>query len=49
MPLNMKVVSLDKIHNFTLGDFEVFRWNLENAAKVLGNTGGSKGVQGVLD
>jgi hypothetical protein len=32
---------------FLLGEFEVFRENLENAAKVLDDTGGSKGVQGV--
>jgi hypothetical protein len=47
MPLNMKLVSLDKIHNFTLGEFEVFRLNLENVAKVPGDIRGSKGVQGV--
>jgi hypothetical protein len=32
---------------FVLGEFEVFRRNLENAAKVSADTGGSKGVQGV--
>jgi hypothetical protein len=32
---------------FVLGEFEVVRENLENAAKVLADTGGSKGVQGV--
>jgi hypothetical protein len=32
---------------FVLGEFEVFRENLENAAKVLADTGGSKGVQGL--
>jgi hypothetical protein len=30
----MKVVSLNKMDNFHKVDFEVFRWNLENAAKV---------------
>jgi hypothetical protein len=29
-----------------LGDFKVFRRNLENAAKVPADTGGSKGVKG---
>jgi hypothetical protein len=29
---------------FVLGEFEVFRENLENAAKVPGDIGGSKGV-----
>jgi hypothetical protein len=29
---------------FVLGDFEVFRSNLENTAKVPGDIGGSKGV-----
>jgi hypothetical protein len=48
MPLNMKVVSLDKIHNFVLGEFEVFRENLENAAKVPADTGGPIRSQGVL-
>jgi hypothetical protein len=33
---------------FVLGEFEVFRGNLENAAKVPTDTGGSKGVKGVL-
>jgi hypothetical protein len=47
MSLNMKVVSLDKIHNFCIGKFEVFREILENAAKVSADTAGSKGVQGV--
>jgi hypothetical protein len=32
---------------FVLGEFEVFRRNLENATKVPGDKGGSKGVQGV--
>jgi hypothetical protein len=36
-----------KYTTFVLGEFEVFRENLENAAKVLVDTGGSKGVQGV--
>jgi hypothetical protein len=36
-----------KYTTFTFGEFEVFRWNLENAAKVLGDIRGSKGVQGV--
>jgi hypothetical protein len=31
---------------FVLGEFEVFTENLENAAKVPADTGGSKGVQG---
>jgi hypothetical protein len=30
-----------------LGEFEVFRGNLENAAKVRAATGESKGVQGI--
>jgi hypothetical protein len=29
---------------FVLGEFEVFRRNLENAVKVLDDIGGSKGV-----
>jgi hypothetical protein len=29
---------------FVLGEFEVFRENLENAAKVPGDIGGLKGV-----
>jgi hypothetical protein len=29
-----------------LGEFEVFRENLENAAKVPADTGGSKGCKG---
>jgi hypothetical protein len=32
---------------FVLGEFEVFRENFENEAKVPDDTGGSKGVQGV--
>jgi hypothetical protein len=36
-----------KYTTFTLGDFEVFRENLENTTKVPADTGGSKGVQGV--
>jgi hypothetical protein len=32
---------------FVLGEFEVFRENFENVAKVLADTGRSKGVQGV--
>jgi hypothetical protein len=31
---------------FILGEFEVFRQNLENAAKVPGDIGGSKGFKG---
>jgi hypothetical protein len=34
MPFYMKVVSLNKLDNFHKVDFEVFRWILENAAKV---------------
>jgi hypothetical protein len=33
---------------FTFGEFEVFRWNLENAAKVLELTWMSKGFKGSL-
>jgi hypothetical protein len=44
----MKVMSLDKYTTFLLGEFEVFRGNLENAAKVPADTGGSKRSQGVL-
>jgi hypothetical protein len=32
---------------FVLGDYEVFRENLKNAAKVPGDIGGSKGFSGV--
>jgi hypothetical protein len=46
MPLNMKNVSLNKIHNFLLGQFEVFRENLENAAKVRADIGGQKEPRG---
>jgi hypothetical protein len=42
MPLNMKVVSLDKMHNM-----KVFIGNLENATKVPADIGGQRGVQGV--
>jgi hypothetical protein len=35
MPPKSKVVSLEKLTTFILEDFEVFRRNLENAAKVL--------------
>jgi hypothetical protein len=38
MPTYMKVVSLDKRTTFILVDFEVFSWNLENAAKVMEDT-----------
>jgi hypothetical protein len=31
---------------FVLGEFEVFRENLENAAKVPADIGGSKGFKG---
>jgi hypothetical protein len=37
-----------KYTTFALGEFEVFRENLENAAKVLADTGGYKGVKGFL-
>jgi hypothetical protein len=37
-----------KYTTFLLGEFEVFRENLENTAKVPAATGESKGVQGVL-
>jgi hypothetical protein len=36
-----------KYTTFVLGEFGVFRENLENVAKVPADTGGSKGVQGV--
>jgi hypothetical protein len=35
---------LTKCTTFVLGEFEVFRENLERAGKVPGDTGGSKGV-----
>jgi hypothetical protein len=38
---------LTKYKTFTLGEFEVFGCNLENAAKVPGDIGRSKSVQGV--
>jgi hypothetical protein len=41
MPLNSKVVCLKILHIFTLGDFEVFRENLENVPKVYTGTRGS--------
>jgi hypothetical protein len=47
MPLNMKVVFLEKCTTFVLGEFEMFRENSENAAKVPADTSGSKRVQGV--
>jgi hypothetical protein len=37
-----------KYTTFVLGEFEVFRENLENAAKVPADTGGSIRSQGVL-
>jgi hypothetical protein len=40
-------VPRQKYTTFVLGEFEVFRENLENAAKVPTDTGGSKGIQGV--
>jgi hypothetical protein len=43
-----KLCPLTNCTTFILGEFEVFRWNLENAAKVLGDIGGSKGLSGVL-
>jgi hypothetical protein len=43
MPLNMKVVSLDKLHNFPI----VFRRNLENA-KIPADMDGSTRNQGFL-
>jgi hypothetical protein len=33
---------------YILGDFEVFRWNLENAAKVLEEVQRQRGLTGVL-
>jgi hypothetical protein len=41
-----KLCPLTNYTTFTLGDFEVFRWILDNAAKVSGDIGGSKGVLG---
>jgi hypothetical protein len=38
--------SSTKYTTFALGEFEVFRENLENVAKVPADTGGSKGVEG---
>jgi hypothetical protein len=38
-----------KTTTFVLGEFEVFRQNLENATKVPDDIGGSKGVYGVFD
>jgi hypothetical protein len=48
MPLNMKVVSPNKNTNFVLGEFEVFRENLENATKVLADIDGSTRSQRFL-
>jgi hypothetical protein len=36
MPLNRKVVCLNKLHNFSIGRFEVFSEILENVPKILG-------------
>jgi hypothetical protein len=44
----LKLCPSTKHTTFTLGDFKVFRGNLENAAKVPADTGGSKRSQGVL-
>jgi hypothetical protein len=46
MPPNMKNVSLNKTHNFCIGEFEVFRKNLENAAKVSADMDGSTRLKG---
>jgi hypothetical protein len=35
-----------KYTTFVLGEFEVFRENLENAAKVPADMGGQQGVKG---
>jgi hypothetical protein len=37
-----KLCPSTKYTTFTLGEFEVFRWNLENAAKVLGDIEGQR-------
>jgi hypothetical protein len=38
-----------KYTTFVLGEFEVFRGNLENAAKVPADIGGQKGSHGVFE
>jgi hypothetical protein len=48
MPLNMKLCPSTNCTTFTLGESDVFRWNLENTTKVLGWLGGSKGLSGSL-
>jgi hypothetical protein len=45
MPLNRKVVCLEILHIFPLGDFEVFREILENVHKVYTSTRGSKDIR----
>jgi hypothetical protein len=47
MPIYMKVASLDKLENFHIGGFEVFRSNLENAAKVPEDIHRCQGLSGV--
>jgi hypothetical protein len=48
MPLNMKMCPSTKYTTFVLGEFEVFRENLENAAKVPADKDGSTRSQGFL-
>jgi hypothetical protein len=48
MPLNMELVSPNKRHHFCIGEFEVFRENLENATKVPADIDGSTRRQGFL-
>jgi hypothetical protein len=40
---------MENYTTFILGEFEVFRENFENTAKVPADTGGSKGVQRVCE
>jgi hypothetical protein len=48
MPLNNKIVCLELLHIFPLGDFEVFREILENVLKIYTGTRGVKGTLGFL-
>jgi hypothetical protein len=48
MPLNAKLVSLDKMHNFCIGRISSVWENLKNEAKVPADMGGSTRSQGFL-
>jgi hypothetical protein len=48
MPLNMKMCPSTKHTTFVLGEFEMFRENLENAAKVPADMDGSTRSQRFL-